>query len=141
MAFFITESCTGCALCGGNCPVKAIAGLPKQRYVINSARCINCGVCGRGCPSSAILDNIGQVTMKKPKEEWSKPVIDTSLCSACGVCVNACGKDSLDISKPTFRGDLSVFALLSNEKTCVGCGVCENVCPMKAIVMRKDSVS
>jgi Pyruvate/2-oxoacid:ferredoxin oxidoreductase delta subunit len=42
---------------------------------------------------------------------------------------------------PAFRGDINVFALLSNEKSCVGCGICAKVCPLKAIVMRKEGAS
>lgn len=137
MTHFIIESCTGCTLCARNCPVQAINGTLKQRHVINDTRCVDCGVCGNVCNKGAILDEHGDLCIRIPKSEWSKPIVDNVSCSACSMCVDTCGKGALRISLPKFRGDLKVYAYLAEEKNCVGCGLCEDICPLNAIMMQK----
>lgn len=135
MAHIITEICSGCTICSKMCPVSAISGQAKNRHYIKAIRCVDCGVCGRVCPVGAVLDANGQVVARVPRKEWPKPVINQALCSACAICVDACGKRALTISLPLSKGDLNVYALLSNEKACVSCGICAEECPMQAIRM------
>ncbi|MEA1960670.1 MAG: 4Fe-4S binding protein [Bacillota bacterium] len=135
MAHYITEECSGCTLCSKLCPVSAITGEAKAVHVINAKRCVDCGVCGRACAKGALLDASGQAVVKVPRKDWPRPVIKRELCSACAICVDACGKYALSISLPQKKGDLRVFALLTDEKACVGCGLCARECPMQAISM------
>lgn len=135
MAYQITELCNGCTACTRLCPVDAISGERKLQHIINDKRCVECGVCGWICPVEAVIDSEGVKINKIPRKQWPKPVIDKELCTACAICVDICGKDALSITYPTFKGDLNVYAVLSNEKACVGCKLCSLHCPMEAIQM------
>jgi len=134
-AYKIGEKCSGCTACVRSCPVFAINGERGKHHEINSLRCVACGVCGRICPSGAISDGSGNVMTPVKRSRWQKPVIDKNLCSACGICVQDCTSRALCISLPVDRGDISVFAVLSNPDKCTGCGICEKHCPLGAIVM------
>jgi len=55
LTYKITDACKGCSLCAKNCPVNAISGELKQKYVIDAAKCIKCGACLTKCPFKAIV--------------------------------------------------------------------------------------
>lgn len=52
--FDITDACTGCTLCGRNCPVDAITGEVKKLHVIDQSKCIKCGVCYDVCKFDSV---------------------------------------------------------------------------------------
>jgi electron transport complex protein RnfB len=135
----INDRCNGCSACKLLCPVNAISGERKELHHINDLRCINCGVCGRVCAQEAILDEKGEPGIRIPRKQWPLPVIDTHNCSACSMCIDTCGKHALSISQPSFKGDLRVYAVLSNKKSCVGCGLCAQICHLGVISMEVPS--
>jgi ferredoxin len=53
MAYKITDRCTNCGVCEGECPVSAISEKGSQR-VISADDCTECGLCASVCPSDAI---------------------------------------------------------------------------------------
>jgi NADH:ubiquinone oxidoreductase subunit F (NADH-binding)/(2Fe-2S) ferredoxin/NAD-dependent dihydropyrimidine dehydrogenase PreA subunit len=48
------EKCTGCTMCGRNCPVTCITGARKQPHEIEQIRCIKCGRCFEVCRFDAV---------------------------------------------------------------------------------------
>jgi len=135
LAYRIGESCTGCTACARNCPVFAITGERGKRHEINALRCVGCGVCGMVCPSASVIDSGGKVCVPVKRPLWPKPRFDAELCSACGICIQDCTSRALSIRPPAFRGDIKVYAELSNPGKCTGCGICEKHCPLGAVVM------
>jgi len=139
MAYQITADCTGCTACAKLCPVFAIEGERGARHSINQTRCVECGVCARACPQGGIADSKGNRLPKLPRKEWPKPAIRQAECSACQMCADVCTPGALSISLPKTRGDLEVFAQLSEPNKCVGCGLCAEICPLRIIEMERPS--
>ena len=50
----LEDKCTGCTVCAGNCPAKAIQGMRKKLHVIEPEKCIKCGVCVSVCKFNAV---------------------------------------------------------------------------------------
>jgi NADH-quinone oxidoreductase subunit F len=48
------DACTGCHVCLGACPTKAISGERKQLHVIDQKLCIQCDTCRQVCKFDAI---------------------------------------------------------------------------------------
>ena len=53
MAYKITDACTNCGACEGECPVEAISEKGDKR-AIDSDACTSCGICSDTCPVDAI---------------------------------------------------------------------------------------
>ena len=133
MTHKITDKCIGCTICAKKCPVGAISGELKSLHVIDSVECIDCGLCGKLCPKSAIVDMDGVQLTKIPKPEWKKPNIDKDLCAGCSLCVENCPQGVLEITGPSFHGDIDTVAQLTNSDGCIDCKICKSVCPIGAI--------
>ncbi|HKL93958.1 MAG TPA: NADH-quinone oxidoreductase subunit NuoF [Clostridia bacterium] len=52
--YTITDACVGCSACSRKCPVNAISGELKSKYIIDQSKCIKCGVCFDTCKFTAI---------------------------------------------------------------------------------------
>lgn len=53
--FHITDACKGCSLCSRKCPVNAISGKIKEKFVIDCSKCIKCGACIDACKFNAVI--------------------------------------------------------------------------------------
>ena len=133
MAYEVTTLCIGCLICQKNCPVGAITGELKGMQVVDPDKCIDCGLCGKLCPKGAILDANGIALAKVPKSEWKKPIIDKDICAGCSLCVENCPGGVLEITGPSFHGDINTIAALTNPDGCIDCRICMGVCPIGAI--------
>ena len=52
------ERCSGCRICSGVCPYKAISFMPEtETSRINALLCHGCGTCVAACPAGAIQGN------------------------------------------------------------------------------------
>jgi heterodisulfide reductase subunit A len=52
------ERCSGCRICGGVCPYKAISFMPEtETSRVNALLCHGCGTCVAACPAGAIQGN------------------------------------------------------------------------------------
>ncbi len=54
------EKCTGCGVCSKKCPVDAISGEKKKKYVINQDICTKCGTCIATCKFDSIQVETGR---------------------------------------------------------------------------------
>ncbi len=132
MPHFITEDCTGCSACERQCPVDAISGNFKERYVIDPVACVECSVCGWICPDDAVLDQHGMLVPRLPRRTRPRPQLVEALCNGCSVCLDYCPFDCRDLIGRTHDG----LAFLSAPGRCVGCGECAKSCIKGAIEMR-----
>lgn len=137
MSYNITEHCTGCGACSRSCPVKAITGEKKVRYVITETICIDCGTCGRICPHQAVLDANTLPCTPIKRAAWPKPVVSLKACMACHMCVDACPVGCLVMSETARSGGVDAYPYLKDEKACIACEFCRLDCPVDAITMQK----
>lgn len=54
LRYTIIDKCIGCGNCAKHCPVIAISGKPREKYLIDQDKCIKCGACFEACAFSAI---------------------------------------------------------------------------------------
>lgn len=52
--YHITDKCMGCSACSRQCPVGAISGKIREKFVIDQSKCIKCGKCYETCRFGAI---------------------------------------------------------------------------------------
>ena len=53
--YHIDETCNGCSICAGICPVSAISATPYRRHCIDTALCSKCDGCRSACPHDAVI--------------------------------------------------------------------------------------
>ena len=134
MAYYITETCTGCGSCSHLCPTGAISGEKKELHTIDADGCIECGACGRICPAGSVEDPFGVAAIRVKKSEWNIPVFDTKACMACVICTDSCPTGSIQVGEPQGK-DPNGYPCLPDPSTCLGCGLCMGDCPADAITM------
>ncbi len=139
MAYFITETCVGCAACTWRCPTGAISGVYDELHVIDAQLCIDCDACGVVCPVDCIHDAHGEQTFLLESDQWPLAFVDERACTGCDKCTPRCPFDALalvEVSQSEFPGVVTVV-----EQRCTGCRECERACPYDAIfVFRRDQV-
>jgi NAD-dependent dihydropyrimidine dehydrogenase PreA subunit len=55
MAYKISDACSNCGACEGECPVTSISEKDGKR-VIDASTCVGCGACASVCPVEAISE-------------------------------------------------------------------------------------
>jgi Na+-translocating ferredoxin:NAD+ oxidoreductase subunit B len=51
---YINDNCKGCSLCSRKCPVNAISGKVKEKFVVDESLCIGCEICKNICKFNAV---------------------------------------------------------------------------------------
>lgn len=71
ISYFIDpDECTGCHLCGENCPANAVEGELREIHVIDQSKCTKCGTCFDVCRVGALQKLSGEeVPPPLPEEE------------------------------------------------------------------------
>lgn len=132
MAHHITDKCSGCRACVGNCPTGAIQGDGCAQHTIDPSRCIDCGVCGGVCPDEAIRDHHGECCVEHHGLR-ARAWIDLSRCTGCGACVEACPFDAME--RVSTGGDGHRPKVYAGR--CLACGACEIDCVHDAIRIQR----
>lgn len=73
---FLERKCTGCGLCGQNCPFGAI-DMVNGKPELNAA-CKVCGICIKNCPENAIL-KLETKTEDVDKSKWNDILVFTEV--------------------------------------------------------------
>jgi Pyruvate/2-oxoacid:ferredoxin oxidoreductase delta subunit len=47
-------TCSGCDVCHGLCPDRAVVRGPPGAYAVDASRCKGCGICAEECPRGAV---------------------------------------------------------------------------------------
>ena len=63
------DACTGCHVCLGACPTKAISGERKQLHVIDQKLCIQCDTCRQVCKFDAVPVETGILALAEGRRQ------------------------------------------------------------------------
>ncbi|MFX1447281.1 MAG: FAD-dependent oxidoreductase [Promethearchaeota archaeon] len=98
----------------GNFNVK----LKKKSLFINPKKCTGCGVCGRNCPVEAIdvfnegLAKYHATSVKYPQAVPLVYAINKDFCIGCGVCAGVCKAKAVEYDREDETVDIKVGAII-----------------------------
>ncbi len=98
----------------GNFTVK----VRKKSLFINPDKCTGCGVCGRECPIEAIdffnekLAKYGATSVKYPQAVPLVYAINREVCIGCGICYGVCKAKAVDYDREDKVVDINVGAII-----------------------------
>ncbi|MFX1469450.1 MAG: FAD-dependent oxidoreductase [Promethearchaeota archaeon] len=98
----------------GNFSVK----IKKNSLYINPKKCTGCGVCGRNCPVEAIdifnegLAKYHATSVKYPQAVPLVYAINKEYCIGCGVCAGVCKAKAVEYDRADEEVDINVGAII-----------------------------
>jgi len=119
-----------------------IVKVKKNSLYINPDKCTGCGVCGRNCPVEAIdLFNEGLAKYHATSVKYPQAVplvysINKDYCIGCGVCAGVCKAKAVEYDREDEEVDINVGAIIlapgfdefiPQEANKYGYGNCKNV--------------
>lgn len=79
------------------------------------------------------------VTVRSPKKETIKLIIEPEHCKGCSFCVEFCPKNVLSLTKDQFNAKGYSFSQADHPENCMACGLCEMYCPDFAIYLAPEA--
>jgi len=98
----------------GNFTIKVL----KKSLYINPEKCTGCGVCGRECPVEAIdvfnegLAKYAATSVKYPQAVPLVFAIDKNYCIGCGICQGVCKAKAIEYDRKDEEVEISVGAII-----------------------------
>ncbi|MHA1669686.1 MAG: FAD-dependent oxidoreductase [Promethearchaeota archaeon] len=98
----------------GNFTIKVL----KKSLYINPEKCTGCGVCGRECPVEAIdifnegLAKYAATSVKYPQAVPLVFAIDKNYCIGCGVCQGVCKAKAIEYDRKDEEVEINVGAII-----------------------------
>ena len=98
----------------GNFTIKVL----KKSLYINPEKCTGCGVCGRECPVEAIdvfnegLAKYAATSVKYPQAVPLVFAIDKNYCIGCGICQGVCKAKAIEYDRKDEEVEINVGAII-----------------------------
>ncbi|TKJ27797.1 MAG: heterodisulfide reductase [Promethearchaeota archaeon Loki_b31] len=98
----------------GNFTIKVL----KKSLYINPEKCTGCGVCGRECPVEAIdvfnegLAKYAATSVKYPQAVPLVFAIDKNYCIGCGICQGVCKAKAIEYDRKDEEAEINVGAII-----------------------------
>lgn len=150
------KRCTGCGICVGLCPTKALelgpmheiaTGMDAPPVMMDLEKCTFCGMCANFCPVHAFkMESEGELP-----DEVNYPVYDSYVrfnekCLPCVLCEAVCPEDAIEVEftfkkkeeLAPFKKDAQGEIEIDLDK-CNFCGVCAKFCDAFIMVEREPT--
>ena len=99
-------------------PGNFTANITEKTLYIDKEKCTGCGVCGQECPVEAIdvfnegLSLTGAASVKYPQAVPLVFAIDRDYCIGCGICKGVCKAKAIDYDLEDKKSELKVGAVI-----------------------------